>query len=145
MIRACAACGQNNRIPESKLATDGRCGRCKAVLSAVNEPIDADEATFAAVTEGNSVPILVDFWAEWCGPCRMAAPVVKRVAERFAGRAIVLKVNTDLHPRLANRFDVSGIPNFVVLKDGQVVLQQPGLVSEQKLASWLEGAIRPAG
>jgi thioredoxin 2 len=85
-----------------------------------------------------SVPVLVDFWADWCGPCHMAAPEVKKVAESMAGRAIVLKVDTDRYPEIGERFHVRGIPNFVVLRNGQAVFQQAGVVSQAQMERWLE-------
>lgn len=141
MNRTCEACGQINRVPADKLSQEGRCGRCKAALGPAKAPIDVDATEFDAITREATVPVLVDFWAEWCGPCRMAAPAVKKVAERFSGRALVLKVNTDEHPVLAERFDVRGIPNFVLLKGGEVLLQQPGLVSDGTMAGWIERAL----
>jgi thioredoxin 2 len=86
------------------------------------------------------VPILVDFWAAWCAPCRMAAPEVARTAAELAGRALVLKVDTESNPELANRFAVRSIPNFVVLKDGAPVMREAGLVDHARMKGWLEQA-----
>ena len=140
MIRRCSACGRPNRVPPQHLADRGRCGSCKAPLPPVTEPIDADEATFDEVVREASVPVLVDFWAGWCAPCRRAATEVARVAEQMAGKAIVLKVDTERSPALAARYGVQSIPNFVVLKDGRVVVQQAGLVDAAQLGSWLAAA-----
>ena len=140
MIRACASCGRKNRIPPEHLADTGRCGACQADLPPVAEPIEADTALFDDITAKATVPVLVDFWAAWCAPCRMAAPEVSRTASEMAGRAVVLKVDTDKHPDLARRYGVQGIPNFVVMKGGQVVRQQPGYAAHTQLESWLQQA-----
>jgi thioredoxin 2 len=140
VVRACPACGTKNRVPVRRLADTGRCGRCKAALPPVDHPVDADPALFDAVLRSVAVPVLVDFWAPWCGPCRVAEPLVKNVAKKKAGRAVVLKVNTDQHPELGARYQVQGIPNFVVLKGGRVVSQRPGLVRQQDMEEWLDAA-----
>ncbi len=145
MIRTCAQCGKKNRVPPKHLADTGRCGSCKADLPPVNEPIDADAGTFDEITQQASVPVLVDFWAAWCGPCKMAAPEVHRTANEMAGRAVVLKVDTDRHPDLAQRFGVQGIPNFLVMRGGQVVRQQPGYVPHTQLTNWLSEAEAAVG
>jgi thioredoxin 2 len=86
----------------------------------------------------------VDFWAEWCGPCKISAPEVARTAAEMAGRAIVLKVDTEKHPQLAAQFGVQGIPNFVVLKGGLLLYQQAGAVSSERMKDWLVRAGAPA-
>jgi thioredoxin 2 len=140
VIRPCARCGTKNRIPAEHLADTGRCGHCKQELPPVAEPLDADPALFDEVVRGATVPVLVDFWAEWCPPCRMAAPQVKKLAQEMAGRAVVLKVDTERHPELGARYDVRGIPNFLVVRNGQVVTQQAGLVPAAQMRRWLEAA-----
>lgn len=140
VIRACPHCGQKNRIPTSHLADTGRCGACKSDLPPVGEPLAADVALFDDITRNVRVPVLVDFWAEWCGPCRMAAPEVAQTAARLAGQAIVLKVDSDKNPQLAARYNVRGIPNFIVFSGGRLVHQQAGLVGHEQMEAWLRSA-----
>lgn len=140
VIRACTNCGQKNRIPAKHLASTGRCGACKSPLPPSAEPLAVDDALFDEVVQNATVPVLVDFWADWCGPCHAAAPEVAQTATDMAGKAVVLKVDTEKYPQLAGRFNVRGIPNFVVLSGGRVVMQQPGVVSHDQLEQWLRDA-----
>lgn len=140
MIRACGHCGQKNRIGAKNLADTGSCGACKADLPAIDQPLPVNAAEFDEIVAGAKVPVLVDFWAAWCGPCRAAAPEVSRTAKTMAGKAIVLKVDTEREGSLAGRYRIQGIPNFMIFAGGQPVRQQAGLVGAALMEGWLREA-----
>ncbi len=140
MLSVCKNCGAKNRVRAEHLADTGRCGACKAALAPVEEPVEVDAGAFDEIVAASKVPVLVDFWAAWCGPCRMAAPEVRQLAREMAGRATVLKVDTEAHPQLAARYRIQSIPNFIVFRDGEAVFQQAGAAPRAEMRKWLESA-----
>jgi thioredoxin 2 len=127
VLVTCPSCGKTNRLSHRNLNKTGRCGNCHTTLSPPSAPVNVSSAaSFDALVSQSPVPVLVDFWAPWCGPCRMMAPEVERVAQRQAGSALVAKVDTDAVPELSERFGIRSIPTVAVFKGGQVVARESG-------------------
>jgi thioredoxin 2 len=136
-IVTCPNCQRRNRVPA---AANGlpRCGNCQRPLPWI---VDAGDSDFAEVVEQASLPVLVDLWAPWCGPCRRVSPVLEQLATEKAGQLKLVKVNADDAPELSERFAVRSIPTLLVLRNGQVVATQIGAASAPALRPWLEEAL----
>jgi thioredoxin 2 len=139
----CPACGANNRVPSEKLqrGLEPVCGRCKAPLPVSAGPITVTDATFGAEVEHSPLPVLLDMWAEWCGPCRMLAPVIDELAKEMAGRVRVAKLNVDQNPVTADRFNVRSIPALLVLKGGREIDRLVGAQPKAEILRRLERAV----
>jgi thioredoxin 2 len=133
----CPHCGRTNRIPAAA-SGHPRCGNCKRDLPWI---VDAGDDDFGVVAEQSPVPALIDFWAAWCGPCRMVSPVLDKLARERAGRIKLVKVDVDRAPRLSGRFDVQAIPTLMIIVGGKVVARQAGAAPAQALRSWVDGAL----
>jgi thioredoxin 2 len=134
----CPHCGRRNRVPAAAAGTP-RCGSCHRGLPWI---VDAADGTFSEVAEKSSVPVLVDLWAPWCGPCRMVSPALEQVAADLAGRIKLVKVNVDESPRLQQRFGVQAIPTLLLLRDGQVAARQTGAAPAPALRAWVDQALQ---
>jgi thioredoxin 2 len=133
----CGHCGQANRVPAAAAGTP-RCGKCHQPLPWI---ADADDTTFREVAEAARIPVLVDLWAPWCGPCRMVSPALEQLARDLAGQVKLVKVNVDTSPRVSQRFGAQAIPTLLVLRGGQVTARQTGAAPLAALRTWVDNAL----
>jgi thioredoxin 2 len=127
VLTRCGACGKTNRLPYSALDKTTRCGQCHRPLTGPDAPIEAPSVeAFDAVITSSSLPVVVDFWAPWCGPCRMVAPELEKVARSAAGELLVVKVNTEALPQLGDRFGIRSIPTMAVFRGGEEIARAAG-------------------
>ncbi len=136
-IVVCPNCGRKNRVPAAATGIP-RCGQCQTPLPWTTT---ADDSTYHAVVEEAALPVLVDLWGPWCGPCRMISPALAEIARARAGKVKLVKVNVDESPQIAGRHGVQGIPTLLVLDRGNVVARQAGAAPETALRSWLDEAL----
>ena len=142
VIVSCAQCGRANRLGFAALAKPARCGQCKAAIGAPGIPIEVtDSAAFDAAAAGSALPLLVDFWAPWCGPCRMVAPELARVAQAAAGRYLVVKVNTDELTDVAARFRIKSIPTLALVSGGREIDRLAGARPAPEIEAFAQRAL----
>ncbi len=142
VIVNCDSCGRANRLGFDTLNRTTRCGQCKNPLSAPAAPIEiADARAFDAAAAKSAIPLVVDFWAPWCGPCRMVAPELERLARANAGRYLVVKVNTDAQTDLAARFRIQSIPTMAVVFGGREIARTAGARPAADIQAWVEKSV----
>jgi thioredoxin 2 len=133
----CPNCGRLNRVPAAAQGKP-RCGNCKAFLPWIGDASDDD---FNEIAEQTTIPVLVDFWAAWCGPCRMVSSALEQLANEKAGQLKLVKVDVERAPKLAQRFSVQAVPTLLVMYRGEVIARQPGAAPVEALRHWVDGAI----
>ena len=140
VLVACPQCHSLVRVPEARAGEHPKCPRCKAQVL-TGKPVALDAAAFAAHVERATLPVLVDFWAPWCGPCRMVAPVLERTAALRATELRVGKVNTDEQPQLGERFGIRSIPTLILFRAGRELARQSGAADAASLSRWLDRSL----
>jgi thioredoxin 2 len=138
MVYNCPSCGASNRIPDNAAGKTVRCGRCKTTLIDGARPLTVTDANFGELVERSSLPVLLDLWAEWCGPCHMLAPTVDQLSKELAGRIRVAKLNIDENPSTANRFGVRSIPMLLIFQNGREVDRIVGVQPKPEIVRRLE-------
>lgn len=141
-VITCPACGTRNRLPPAQPGRKAVCGKCKAPLPADGGPVEVTDATFTSEVERSNIPVLLDLWADWCGPCHILAPTVDQLAKEMADRVKVGKLNIDENPDTANRFGIRSIPTLLVLKSGKEVDRLVGVQPKQEILRRLENVLK---
>jgi thioredoxin 2 len=138
----CGHCGQINRLPGERPPQSARCGSCHQPIFA-GHPIEVDEAGFARHVANSDIPVLIDVWAPWCGPCRAMAPMLERAARELEPNVRLLKLNADQAPAILSRFNITGIPTLLLMRGGNEVSRQSGAMDAGSIVAWtLDGLAR---
>jgi len=142
IVRECPQCGKKNRLLYARLRNEARCGACGAPLPLPDQPLAVDDGgELAGVLQESALPVLIDFWAPWCGPCRTVAPEMEKVAKNSAGRLLVLKVNTDVDPAVGAQYRISSIPTMAVYQGGREVARTSGARPAAQIEGWVRQAL----
>jgi thioredoxin 2 len=137
----CSSCLTTNRVPDDKLAAGGVCGKCRKPLFN-KKPIELTSGNFDRIIANNELPVMVDFWAPWCGPCKMMAPVFEQAAQQLEPNMLLAKLNTENEQSIAARFGIRSIPTIAVFKGGRMVAQQAGAMDMGSLTRWAQSQLR---
>jgi thioredoxin 2 len=133
----CLACGQVNRVPEDRLGVGAKCGTCGTALVS-GKAVEVDPAILAKAARTDDLPLVADFWAPWCGPCKMMAPEFAKAAQSLAGQARLVKLNTEDHPDAGGKYGIRGIPTMVAFSGGRETRRQSGAMREPQIVSWIK-------
>jgi len=143
MLIVCSRCHATNRVPPERATEDPVCGKCASPLLP-GEPVVLDDRSFERVVAKTEIPIVVDFWASWCGPCSMMEPHYRKAAERLKGRVLLAKVNSDENPQTASRYAIRSLPTLLMLRGGRELKRQPGAVQTAQIVAWAEAGVQAA-
>ena len=141
MLIVCSRCHATNRVPPERATEDPVCGKCASPLLP-GEPIVLDDRSFDRVVSKTEIPIVVDFWASWCGPCSMMEPHYRKAAERLKGLVVLAKVNSDEIPQTAGRYAIRSLPTLLMLRCGREIKRQPGAVQTAQIVAWAEAGVQ---
>jgi len=136
----CPHCFATNRIPSARLGDNPKCGKCKKILI-TKQPVELNDSTFTKFITKNDIPVVVDFWAEWCGPCKMMAPAFADAASQLSPNVVLSKLNTEMAQQTATQFSIRSIPTMVIFKGGKEVARQSGAMSADQITQWVKSFV----